>query len=193
MKRNILEKEYIESFKYIKECKTFIYAIIWVFVAFTILGFFVPLPESIYERLIEYFRELIEKTSGYNAFEMTGFIFSNNVSATFLSMMLGTFFGIFSVFNAILNGFVLGVAANMSVFENGILSLWRILPHGVFELPAVFISLGLGLKLGTFVLEKKKLKSFMDFLWKSIRVYIFVILPLLLIAAIIEGVLIVSS
>lgn len=193
MKRNILEEEYIKSFRYIKKCKTYIYAIIIIFFVFALVGFFVEVPQVFYERLIEYFRELVEKTKDYNAFEMTGFIFSNNIGATFLSMLLGSLFGIFSVFNAILNGFVLGVAANMSVYENGFLSLLRLLPHGVFELPAVFISLGMGLKLGTFILEKEKLKSFVDFLWETIRVYIFIVLPLLLIAAIIEGVLIVSS
>lgn len=186
----ILEKEYIKSFKYIEECKNYIYVIICIFIFFSILGFFIPLPAAINERLMEYFKELIEKTQGYNVFQMSGFIFSNNVNATFLSMLFGTFFGIFPVFNAVLNGFVLGIAANMSVFENGFFSLWRILPHGIFELPAIFIALGLGLKWGTFVFKKEKIKSFMNFLWNSLRVYVFVILPLLVVAAIIEGILI---
>ena len=191
MERGFLKKEYIKSFDYIKECKKYIYFVIGIFLFFSFLGFFIPLPEIIHGKLIEYFKMLVEKTQDFNSLEMIGFIFSNNIQATFLSMLLGSFFGIFSIFNALLNGFVLGVAANMSVFENGGLSLLRILPHGIFELPAVFISLGMGVKLGTFVLQKEKLKSFKDFLWKSLRVYIFIILPLLIIAAIVEGFLII--
>ena len=192
MGKNILEKEYEESFGYLKESKHYIYAIILIFFVFCLIGFFVQLNPLVSERLIVYFQELVEKTQGYNGFEMFGFIFSNNVGATFLSMILGSLFGIFSIFNAILNGFVLGFAAKLSVLENGAISLFRLFPHGIFELPAVFISLGMGLKLGTFILEKNKWKSFVEFLWKTVRVYIFIVLPLLLIAAIIEGILIVS-
>ena len=65
--------------------------------------------------------------------------------------------------------------------------LWRIFPHGIFELPAVFISLGLGLKLGTFIFQRNKLKAFAEFFWNSLRVFLFIVLPLLIIAAIIEG------
>jgi len=44
------------------------------------------------------------------------------------------------------------------VQTDGFLSLWRLLPHGIFELPAVFISLGMGLKIGMFIFQKKKLE-----------------------------------
>jgi len=57
-------------------------------------------------------------------------------------------------------------------------------------LPAIFLSFGLGIKLGTFILQKKKIESFKDYFLNSLRVFFFVILPLLIVAAIIEGVLI---
>ena len=34
--------------------------------------------------------------------------------------------------------------------------LFRLLPHGIFELPAIFISLGLGLRFGMFIFQKEK-------------------------------------
>jgi len=67
------------------------------------------------------------------------------------------------------------------------LTLWKLFPHGIFELPAVFISLALGMKLGTFIFQKKKMNSFKDYLWNSFRIFIFVVIPLLVIAAFIEG------
>ena len=91
---------------------------------------------------------------------------------------------------AILNGYLVGFVASMAVGSGGVIVLWRILPHGIFELPAVFISLGLGLKFGTFIFQKKILESFRRFLWNSLRVFLLIVLPLLIIAAIIEGCLI---
>jgi stage II sporulation protein M len=63
----------------------------------------------------------------------------------------------------------------------------NLLPHGIFELPAIFISFGMGLKFGTFLFYKEKMKKFAEFFSNSLRVFVFVILPLLVIAAIIEG------
>jgi len=42
----------------------------------------------------------------------------------------------------------------LSVGIEGYGILWRLVPHGIFELPAVFISLGLGIKLGTFIFRE---------------------------------------
>lgn len=190
-KENYIKREYKVCFDYIKESKNYIYGIIVIFLLFALLGFVVPLPEEIKVALIEYFKELVKETEGFNSREMIFFLFQNNVSASFFGLLLGVFMGIFPIFNSILNGFVLGFASKLSVVENGVFSLWRLFPHGIFELPALFISLGLGLKLGTFIFEKEKGKSFRIFFEKSIKTFIFVIVPLLILAAIIEGILIV--
>jgi len=105
-------------------------------------------------------------------------------------MFLGMFLGIAPVLFSLFNGYLLGFVALMAVNEQGFLSLWRIFPHGIFELPAVFISLGLGMKLGSFIFQRNKAESFKDFLWNSLRVFLLIVLPLLIIAAIIEGTLI---
>jgi stage II sporulation protein M len=107
-----------------------------------------------------------------------------------MGLFLGIFFGIFPFFSSIANGFMLGFAGNMSVAKEGIFSLWRIFPHGIFELPAIFISFGLGLKLPTFIFYKKKWETFKKFLENSFTTYLFVVIPLLIVAAIIEGTLI---
>ena len=105
-------------------------------------------------------------------------------------MVFGIVLGIFSIITVIINGYLLGFVSARVVYAEGITSLWRLLPHGIFELPAVLISMGLGLKIGTFIFQKKKIKSLKEFFLSSFKTFLFVILPLLVIAALIETTLI---
>ena len=88
-------------------------------------------------------------------------------------MIAGVIFGVFPILGAIGNGYLLGFVAVNAVKVDGVISLWRIFPHGIFELPAVFISLGLGLRLGSFIFQKKKAEAFKEYLWDSLRVFLF--------------------
>jgi len=186
-KRNFLKNNYIKSWEYIKESKNFIYATIIIFLFFVLIGFFIPAPDIVEEQILNFIKELIEKTSGMSKEELIKFIFLNNLQSSFLGMILGTFLGVFPIIMAITNGYLLGFVASMSVESGGGLILLKLLPHGIFELPAIFISFGLGLKLGTFIFQKKKLESFKKYFWNSLRVFLFIIIPLLIIAGIIEG------
>lgn len=185
-----VKEQYKKSFLYIKESKNFIYGIIIIFFLFSLIGFFVPLPEEISQQILDYFKEIILKTENYSSSEMIFFLFENNSMATFIGLFSGIFLGIFSVFNAILNGFVLGFAGSISVTQNGISSLLLLVPHGIFELPAVFISLGLGVKLGSFIFKKDKTETLKEYFNNSLKVYFLIIFPLLIFAALIEGFLI---
>ncbi|MDP2628388.1 MAG: stage II sporulation protein M [Nanoarchaeota archaeon] len=186
-KRFSLKEEYRKSWNYLKESRKFIYAVVWIFLIFVLIGFFVPFPQIIIEKISEYIKELLNQTQGLNQFEMTKFIFFNNIKSSFFGMILGVFLGIFPILVTVVNGGLLGFVASESVSQEGIFVLWRILPHGIFELPAVFISVGLGLKLGTFIFQKNKSESFRKYFWNSLRVFLFFVIPLLVIAAIIEG------
>ena len=177
-----------ESFEFIKYSKNFIYFIIGIFFFFSFLGFFIPFPSEIQIQLLNYFRELAEKISSFNLVDLIVFIFENNSSVSFMGLFLGIFFGIFPVLSAVINGFILGFAANLSVSSEGVISLLRLFPHGIFELPAIFISLGLGVKLSTFVIKKEKAKIFKEYFEKSFYVFLLIVIPLLVLAAIIEGV-----
>jgi uncharacterized membrane protein SpoIIM required for sporulation len=83
--------------------------------------------------------------------EITAFIFLNNT----LSSLIGLAAGIFEGSPPLISTFVNGVVLGFVLEKVGILSFWKLIPHGIFELPAVFVSLGLGLKIG----------------WESIRYY----------------------
>lgn len=182
-----LKEEYSKSWEYLKESKNFIYAIIAIFFIFVLIGFFLPAPAPITEQILKFIQELLEKTENMSQGELVKFIFLNNLQSSFFSMVFGVLFGIFPMIAVIANGYLLGFVASMSVKVGGSLILLKLLPHGIFELPAIFISLGLGLKLGMFIFQKKKFESLQKYLWNSLRVFFFIVLPLLIIAAIIEG------
>ncbi len=182
-----LKEEYKKSWNYLKESKKFIWIVLAVFLVFVLIGFFVPAPKSISEQIIKFMQELLEKTQGMSQGELIGFIFFNNLQSSFYGMALGVLLGIFPLMATIVNAYLLGFVASASVEQAGILTLWRLLPHGIFELPAVFISLGLGLKLGTFAFKKRKMKSFKEYFLNSLRVFFLIVVPLLVIAGIIEG------
>ena len=181
---------YRKSWDYIKESRNFIYAVIIIFVFFILIGALLPTPEIIEQRILEFIRQLLETTDGMSSGQLMSFIFLNNLQSSFFFFIFGVVLGIFSVLTVILNGYLLGFVSARAINIDGIFVLWRLVPHGIFELPAVLISMGLGLKLGTFIFRKKKIKSLKEFLMNSLRVFVFVIIPLLIIAAIIEGFLI---
>lgn len=179
----INDQPFTKSWKYLKESKKFVYWIIGIFFFFALVGFFVPVPEAITNKLAEIIQELIAQTEGLSVFGLIRFIFFNNLWSSFIGMVFGFFFGVFSILVAVFNGYLLGFVSSLVVVNGSIFVLWKLLPHGVFELPAVFISLGLGFKLGLWlILEPIK------FYWKENKLisFLFVIfyLPTLIITLI---------
>jgi stage II sporulation protein M len=186
-----LFEEYKKSFEYIKESKKFIYLIIAIFFFFFLIGFFVPAPEFLYDKILEYIRGILEKIGDMSFLELIWFIILNNIKSTFFGIIFGVALGVFPILSSITNGYMLGFVSDYSIrMSNGnFLSLWRILPHGVFELPAVFISLGLGVKIGMFIFQKDKRRAFKNYLNNSLKAFLLIIIPLLIIAGFIEGIL----
>lgn len=191
-KKEYFKKSYKEVWGYLKECKNYILFAIWLFVLFILIGFFVPAPEEISKLIQEFINDLLEETTGLNLWQMIWFIFKNNFISSSIGLLFGVILGIFPMLSAVANGYILGFVSKFVVDEVGYLSLWRMLPHGIFELPAVMISLGLGIKFGMFVFSKKPGKEFARRCALSLKTFLFIILPLLIIAAIIEGTLIMS-
>ena len=186
-KNNLIRENYLLSLNFIKESKIFIYAIIGIFLFFTLIGFFIPTPEAVSDQILKFIEELLKKTQDLSQPELIRFIFLNNIQSSFFGMILGIFFGIFPIITAIANGYLLGFVATFSVNAVGISILLRLFPHGIFELPAIFLSLGLGLKISTFIFKKKKLKTLKIYLKNSLITFLFIVIPLLIIAALIEG------
>jgi len=186
--QNFLSKNYPLCFKFLRQIKKHILFSVAVFLLFALIGFIFPI--FFREQIIELIRELTEKIAGFNVFELLCFIFFNNLKASFLAIILGFFLGLYPLFTLIANGYLLGFVINQAVKEQGILILWRLLPHGIFELPAIFVSVGLGLKIGLNIFKKHSWKLMKKDFRESLRCFIFIVLPLLIVAAIIEGILV---
>ena len=184
LKLETIEKHPIKkSLSHIKQSRNYIYAVIGLFLLSTIMGVVFNQHLSF---LDETLRELLEKTINLSPIELISFILLNNSLASILGVVSGIILGIFPITSSISNGVVLGYVLS----KVGILEFWRLLPHGIFELPAVFISFGLGIKLGSFIFAKNKIKTLKQNLGLSIIAIVYIIIPLLIIAAIIEGALI---
>ncbi len=183
-----LRKWYKESWSYLGHIRKSIYLIALLFLCGALVGFvFSDIFASYFDEVI---RKIADETAGLGPIEMIFFIFGNNLMSSFLGFSLGFFFGIFPVVISMFNGTLLGYVYHRASAIEGAGVIWRLFPHGVFELPAVFISLGLGLKLAGFVLEKNKKKAFFDRLKSGMKAILTFVVPLLAIAAVIEGFLI---
>ncbi|HZK25810.1 MAG TPA: stage II sporulation protein M [Oscillospiraceae bacterium] len=119
-------------------------------------------------------------------------LFGNNLIATMQIIFLGIFLGLPSLSAAIANGAVLGFLS-FQLVQEGIAPLpfllSGVLPHGIFELPAFFLCVALGLKLGYHVIfplpELTRRQTFQK-IFKEIGIALPYILGLLAIAAVIE-------
>jgi stage II sporulation protein M len=190
-KNNFISKNYSKCFNYFYEFKNYFIFSLAIFCLFFIIGF--AYPQFFRSEIISFIKELETLINGKSSFEMFKFIFLNNIKASALAMFLGIIFGIIPLVVAISNGYLLGFVAHEAVAVGGLLTLWKILPHGIFELPAILFSIALGMKLGTNFFRIKELKKIKYHLQESIRFFIFIIFPLLLIAGIIEAILIAGS
>jgi len=183
----MIKKIYKNNWMLLKQAKKYILASLVIFFALALIGFFFPI--FFRQEILEMIQNLVLKFKGKNLVEMIIFIFLNNLLTSFIAMILGLFFAIIPLIIALINGYILGFASDMSVNEQGLASLWRLLPHGIFELPAVILSVGLGFYLGFLVIQNKPVKKEII---KSLIFFLTVITPLLIIAAIIEGILVFS-
>ncbi|MEK6818441.1 MAG: stage II sporulation protein M [Nanoarchaeota archaeon] len=128
-----------------------------------------------------------------NTFQANFFyLFFHNVLASGFRIISGIFFCIIPIGSIVDDALSNSYTLVSEVIERGFLSWFcKFIPHSIFEIPALIISSALGVSIFFSVLKKKQrftnLKnSFKD----AFIVFVFIILPLLLIAAVIESFLI---
>tara|TARA_Y100000310_G_scaffold314093_1_gene363150 strand:+ start:43 stop:627 length:585 start_codon:yes stop_codon:yes gene_type:complete len=182
-----LKEQFSKAWNYVKESQWSIYFVILVFIVSASVGFFYSEQFTFLNKLLE---ELILRTQGLNMLEMIFFIMQNNLLSALSGLVFGAIFGIFPLIGALVNGVVLGYVMSLVFDVAGIGEFWRLLPHGIFEMTAIFIALGLGVHFGGFIFAKDKKKEFKRRFFEGINAFFMIILPLLMIAAVIEGVLI---
>ena len=84
-------------------------------------------------------------------------IMTNNIKVSFLAFSAGIFFGLGTLYVLCYNGMMLGTIGSVVQQYGTALNFWGfVLPHGVIELLAIFISGGAGLKIGYALIDPGK-------------------------------------
>ena len=122
-------------------------------------------------------------------FSLTAIIFLNNLQAALLIFLGGATFGVLTLFILTTNGIVIGVVWHMMQDEGGVVGfLVGILPHGIFEIPALLIAGGLGLLLAEELYHELKGRGDAGQVAQGLgRTFLLIVIPLLAVAAIIES------
>lgn len=175
---------------YTYKLRWYILTVVVVFAFFTAIGYIIAVTSpSFTEQTITGFREEVGPLKETSALQLMLAIFENNVIKCFLVVVLGLVLGIAPLLFMMANGIVIGIVIGAALANAGLLYVMvGILPHGVIEMPMVFISAAIGLKLGFDVIRAVVQKDV--HLWKNIRegllIFIFWVAPLLFVAAFME-------
>jgi uncharacterized membrane protein SpoIIM required for sporulation len=125
----------------------------------------------------------------------TSFIFSNNLRVMILAGLVSVFsFGALDLFLTIINvGLVSFLITEIVIlgYNPWLFVATFILPHGIFEIPAILIGLTFALRIGAGLVSPPKGfdvgQGFILTLANFIKILIFLVIPLLLLAAFIEA------
>lgn len=117
-------------------------------------------------------------------------LFLNNIKAGTLYLLFG-FIAPLSILVTVILTKSLGAALVYSQVENSI-PAWKsllanVLPHGIFELSAVCLCVSIGLYIGTYWFRKNKIYKGKQLAKYTIILYTGFIVPLMLLAALIEA------
>lgn len=134
--------------------------------------------------------ELVEFLSSLQLSSVFIFIFIKNVLVLLTSFVLSPIFCLMPVTSLILNGWLIGLVSTTVIQEKSLgLLLASLLPHGIFELPALLIGEAAALSFGTAIIlalfKRGRQKSLLSNLKQNLR-YLALAIALLLPAAIIE-------
>lgn len=173
-----------------KPVSSYIFVITVIFVMALANGYLMAIQDPQGSRqMIEQLFSGLTFARNLSALQLFVYIFLNNASKAFLVILLGFFFGIVPIFFVFTNAELIGVVVAVFGAQEGFVRVaLSLLPHGIFEIPAILIASGYGLWLGVRFYRRLRYKEpFMDAFWFSIRKYFTVVFPLLLLAAFIEA------
>ncbi|MFY0546421.1 stage II sporulation protein M [Brevibacillus sp. H7] len=118
------------------------------------IGFFqADMVETLAKQMLAQIKEIVDriKENGGSVAATFWAIFKNNVISSLMMMALGVFFAVFPIVGLLSNGVLLGfIMAKISAAGVNPLLVFAvgILPHGIFELPAVVFASAVGIRLG---------------------------------------------
>ncbi len=183
-----LKKNFRKAAMILYRHRRYAFAAFLAMALFAVLGF--AFPDAFHDEQQKIFKDLVELTSGKGFFELAVIIILNNLRSALIGIILGIFFGVVPFLAVAVNGYFLGAVLNKAWSVKGLETLLLILPHGVFEIPALAIAFGLGLRFGLWFREKRKWRDVKRNFGDFMLVYFCIIVPLVVVAGIIESALI---
>jgi stage II sporulation protein M len=128
---------------------------------------------------------------GLSKAQLAAAIFFNNGLKSLGAMFLGVLLGVVPLLMLLVNGAALGALVFLAIPGRGLApTLLAIVPHGILELPAVWLATSVGLMLGGLAIKRFARKTeinLRDELARAGRFFWVTIIPLLLFAALIEA------
>ncbi len=183
-KDSAVKKVICENKKTICEAKYSIF----IAVIFHLCGLFAgyTIPDS-FSFLEESVRELISQFMDKDALTFIFKIFVKNLIAAYFTMCLVALFGLIPAIAALFNGLIIGWLITKAVGVSAAKLAVMLIPHGIFELPAMMIAWGIGIWRGLGYRFSTNLMTYKERFKRANKVFFTLVLPLLLVAAIIEG------
>ena len=185
---NFFIDQYKKCWGFLKESRWYVVFALGVFAVMFLVGF--TYPQFFRAEIFDFIEGLRAMFEGKGVADMIGIIFFNNLKASFFAVVLGIGIGIFPLVTVVINGYLLGFVSREAVNIGGLSALLLLVPHGIFELPAVIFSIGIGLKIGGDMFSGDAGKKLEYNIKESLRFFVLVVFPLLVVAAVIEGLLI---
>ena len=193
-----LKKYYKKSFEIIKENKKIIYFVGLIYLLSFIGGFLYY--NSTYEGFssdevktsyMEWYKSDVLKDNFFDNFTT---IFPHNIIASLFRIISGLLFAVFPIFNVI-HGAILDSYVFVSEIKDKtfylVINGW--LPHSLIEIPAHILASSLGVMIFLSIFKSKnKILNIVQAYKDSLIVFVFIILPMMLVAAIIESIIIVN-
>lgn len=143
------------------------------------------------DRVIEHLAKFVQQFAGMPPWKLAIAIFVNNSVKTLIAIVLGVLLGIVPAFFLLANGAALAVAFSLSIQSRGLwVSLASVAPHGIIELPAALLGTSIGLLLGARAIQRlfgHRSTPIGPELALGLRYFGIVIVPLLLLAALVEA------
>jgi stage II sporulation protein M len=158
-----------------------------LFVFFIIIGVF--LEPVIGIETTANLRKAFSPITSYGPVLLFIFIFINNSLKALGVILTGMFAGIPPLLLIAVNGIVLGTIATVAGEQNGsVYVIAGLVPHGIFEIPAMILSTSLGCLIGREALcwALRKQHHILSTYKESLRLYALVVLPAIAIAALLE-------
>lgn len=198
----ILKREYREAWRFLMRLKQYIIISASLYILAAVAAYFVSAAvyskdAALIKEHLEIFNGIIDSTGvadeqgNLNAVTL----FFYNFRAASMAIGAGMMPFVFApIFNCVTNGAVIGIMLSIlhATSAGGITEMAvSILPHGVFEITALLLSIAFGLKLcaevNSAVSAKSSIQDVFQYVSEMARAIVLTVLPLLILAALTES------